>query len=197
MNARSAVALVAFAGCALLSNPSPQQLRYFAPTAAPWIATGSKVAAVARLRFDQITASHYLRYPIEHRASNVEVAPYQTFRWTELPETYVQRSLASALFDARPLEQATDEASPELQVEVLAFEEVERAGRRGGRVQLGYKLLDARHVLASGVVTTERDAAHPTIDAVVIAIGQAMDAASSELADRVVAVLQAAPPVQK
>ena len=195
MTSRISIVLVAFTGCALLSNPSPQQLRYFTPTSTLTPAsstTSSSAAPIAQLRLGPVTASNYLRYPIEHRASAVEVAPYQTLRWTELPEAYVQRSLASALFEARPLEQAVDATGPELDIEVLGFEEVERAGQRVGRVQFAYKLIDAHGILASGLVTVERDAAHPTISAVVIAIGQAMDAASSELADRVIVMLRAA-----
>lgn len=181
------VALAALASCALTSKAPPREQRYFAVT------TPTGAAAVqapgARLRLGRVTASAHLRYPIEHRTSEVEIAPYETLRWTELPDAYVRRSLAHALYEARPFEQATGGAAPALDVEILAFEEIARPGHRGGRVRLRYELHDDRRVVARGVVTIERDATGPSIDAVVPAIGSALDAATAELADRVGAAI--------
>lgn len=60
-----------------------------------------------------------------------------------------------------------------------------------GRVQIRYQLHDERSVLASGVVTVERDASSGAIEAVVAAIGAAMEAACAELAGDVVVRLRA------
>ena len=72
-----------------------------------------------------------------------------------------------------------------LDVDVLSFEESRRAGRRFGRVVLGYQLRDDRRVIAHGTVEIER-AAGPRIEGVVAAIGDALDAAAAELARRLI-----------
>jgi ABC-type uncharacterized transport system auxiliary subunit len=188
------VMLAALAGCALTSKAAPRELRYFAPS--PVIATSPAAPPVARVRLGRITASGHLRYPIEHRTSDVEIAPYETLRWTELPDAYVRRSLSHALFEARPIDQVIAGAAATLDVEILAFEEVARAGQPAGRVHLRYELRDDRRVLAHGRVVIERPAGDPSIDEVVVAIGAAMDAATSELADRVAAELGAPAPAR-
>jgi len=189
------VMIAALAGCALTSKAPPRELRYFAPS--PVVATtpaATPVARAARVRLGRITASAHLRYPIEHRTSEVEITPYETLRWTELPDAYVRRSLSRALFEARPLEQAIGGSAATLDVEILAFEEVTRAGRSAGRVHLRYELRDDRRVLAHDRVVIERAAADPSIDQVVVAIGAAMEAATAELADRVATELTVAGP---
>ncbi len=183
--------LVVLAGCALTSKSEPVELRYFSP--APAVATVATPAAPstprARLRLARVTASAHLRYSIVHRDSAVELAPYETLRWSEQPEAYVRRALTRALFETRPIDQAVGGAAPTLDVELVAFEEVRRELRHAGRVELRYVLHDERAVLARGVVAVERDAAGPAIEQVVAAIGSALDAAVGQLADRVSAVL--------
>ena len=180
------------AGCALTSKAAPLELRYFSPEVlAPSAgAPPSPVGAPrTRLRLGRVTASAHLRHRIVHRESAVALAFYETRRWTEEPAEYIRRALAHALFDAQPLEQAVGGSSPALEVEVTAFEDVAHADHHAGRVQLRYQLRDERVVLAHGVVTVERPASGPGIAAVVAAIGEAMDAATAEIADRVVARL--------
>jgi len=180
------------AGCALTSKAAPLELRYFSPEI---VAAGAGElpapggAPRMRLRLGRVTASAHLRYRIVHRESAVALEFYATRRWTEEPDAYIRRSLAHALFDARPLEQAMEGPSPALEVEVTAFEDVVHADHHAGRVQLRYRLHDERVVLAHGVVTVDRPATDPGIEAVVAAIGRAMDAATAEIADRVVARL--------
>ncbi|HEU4726437.1 MAG TPA: ABC-type transport auxiliary lipoprotein family protein [Kofleriaceae bacterium] len=185
----------ALAGCALTSKTAPPELRYFSPEPEPGTAAGPRAAGIGprtRLRLGRVTASDHLRYRIARRESPVALELYETLRWTEQPHDYVRRSLGHALFDARPFEQAVSGASPALDVEVTAFDDVVRAGRHAGRVQLNYQLHDERVVLAHGVITVERDAQGPAIETVVVAIGQAMEAATAEIADRVSAQLSPA-----
>ena len=125
-----------------------------------------------------------------HRESAVELDTYETLRWTENPEDYVRRSLSRALFADGQLEEVVGGPAPTLDVEVVAFEEARRESRHIGRVQLGYQLHDERSVLASGVVTVERDVLGEGIEPVVLAIGAAMEAATSELARTVVPQLR-------
>jgi len=145
---------------------------------------------VGTLRLGELTSSANLRYAIVHRDSAVEVEPYETLRWAENPEDYVRRALSRALFQDSPLTEVVGGQAVTLDVEVIAFEELRRGERHLGRVQLGYQLHDDRAVLASGVVTTEREAASAAIESVVSAIGDAMNDATSELAQNVVAQLR-------
>ncbi len=175
---------IALASCALTSKSAPVELRYFSPETTSIPAPPSSEPH-ARLRVGRITASSNLRYAIVHRDSAVELAPYETLRWTDTPDTYLRRALVRALFESRPLDQAVGGAAPTLDVELLAFEEVVRGDHHGGRVVLRYVLHDDQAVLARGEIAVERAAAGPTIEPVVAAIGAALDAATEKLADRI------------
>jgi hypothetical protein len=54
-------------------------------------------------------------------------------------------------------------------------------------VQISFSLHDEHQVLASGVVTVEKDASASDISAVVVAIGDALEAAAREVAEKVAA----------
>jgi uncharacterized lipoprotein YmbA len=185
-----ALAALVLAGCALTSRAAPRELRYFTAEAPTPAAT--QTAPRAQLRLGRISASANLRYAIVRRTSAVEVTPYETLRWTELPDAYVRRALDRALFDERPLTQVVSGDAPTLEVEVIAFEET---ARHGGLVTLRYELRDDRSVIARGTVSAERPAGSPAIEAVVEAIRAAMIAATEDLAGRVEgALLQRAAP---
>jgi uncharacterized lipoprotein YmbA len=172
--------LILLAGCALTSKSAPRELRYFAPPAQTVEPTAT---THARLRIGRVTPSALLRERIVYRASTVELDRYESLRWTDAPDVYVRRALSAALFAT--FAQAVDGAAPVLDVDVVAFEELRRGDRRLGCVELRYTLEDDTHVIARGTVAIERDATGASIDAVVIAIGAALDAAAGELADRV------------
>jgi ABC-type uncharacterized transport system auxiliary subunit len=172
------ILLIMVAACALTSKSAPQELHYFAP---PAHAVATAHGSGTPLRIGRVTPSALLRERIVYRTSNVELDRYETLRWTDAPDVYVRRALASALFDTKLFEQA---AGPVLDVEVIAFEELRRGDRRFGRVELGYTLEDDTHVLARGTVAIERDAGSSTMTAIVTALGAALDAAAAELAAR-------------
>jgi len=172
---------VALVGCALTSKAPPRELRYFAPEAE--VSPSAHVTPCARIRLGHITPSAHLRHAIEHRVAALEIAPYDHLGWTETPDAYVRRALVHALFEARPLEEATAGRVAVLDVDVLAFEQVGPAGR----VVLRYELRDDTRVIARGTVAVDRPASSRDIDRVVSAIGTALTAASGQLADRVVA----------
>jgi ABC-type uncharacterized transport system auxiliary subunit len=153
------------------------------------------VAPRAQVRLDRVTAAASLRYAIVRRDSDVEITPYDSLRWTELPDVFVRRALARALFDERPLAQVFSGDAPSLDVEVRAFEEVVRGTHHAGRVTLHYELRGEHDIIARGTLTAERPARSPAIESVVVAIRQAMVAATAELAARVEsALLERAPP---
>jgi cholesterol transport system auxiliary component len=186
---------LALAACALTSKSRPLDVRYFSPdmsaiTAPVRARTPPFGARPARLRLGRVTAGAHLSYRIVHRTSPVELGIYDDLRWTERPEDYVRRALERELFEARPLVEATDDGVPTLQIEVLAFEEVDRGAARAGRVQLRYRLDGPEDVLASGVITVDRNARGPAMDDIVAAIASALNAASSQLADEMQRVLE-------
>lgn len=187
---RAALLVAIVAGCSLFGDKAPAlELRYFTPESASAAAPRRDASSRATLRLGRIAASADLRYAIVHRDSTVEVEPYQMLRWTETPDAYARRAIAHALFEARGLEQAVGGAAPTLDVEVIGFEEVRRGARCSGRVELSYELRGERAMLARGVIVIERPSRSARIEDVVVAIGAALDAAASELADRVAARL--------
>jgi hypothetical protein len=193
MRALGIVLLLATA-CALTSRGESLQIRYF--SAEPAMPTLAKPAGptVAQLRLDQVVESSSLDTEIMHRVSPVEAGTYEALRWSEPPYRYVKRALAYELFEVRPLQQILSGRGPTLDVQVIAFEQVATDGRPGGRVTLNYQLSGERAVLARGTVTKTAPARSGQIDDVVVAIRTAMMAAVVEVADRVLAALEAAPP---
>lgn len=191
MTRAAAAALALLAACALTSRSEPRELRYFAPALAP--AAAPVGPTCGRIRLGRIVAVSNLRLAIQRRIAPVELAAYDTLRWTEPPESYARRALVRALF-ARPLEQVLTGPALVIDVELVAFEEVVRPDGRAdgrsagpaGRVALRYELRDPQHVVARGDADVTRPARGAAIDAVVDAIGEALTAATDQVADRVV-----------
>lgn len=181
--------LALLAGCALTSKSAPLDVRYFTlPDQSAAAASGEGTRTP--LRLGRVVPGSLLGARIVHRDSPLELAPYEAMRWSDDPDVYVRRALVHAVFDTQPFEQATDGAARTLDVDVVAFEEVRHGPRRSGRVELRYAVRDDRRVVAHGTVAAERDAG-PGIEGVVAAIGEALDAASADLAERVTTAIAA------
>jgi cholesterol transport system auxiliary component len=179
--------MISCAACALTSKSAPLEMRYFAPPAPghlDHVATGISQPPEP-VRLGRVAASGLLGAKIVHRDSNVELAPYETLRWTDDPETYVRRALIRTLFEERSFAQTTDGGARTLDVEVVAFEEVRRGPRRYGRVELRYALRDDERVIARGTLVAEREASGPRIERVVEAIGGALDECAEKVASHV------------
>lgn len=175
--------LVVLAACALTSKASPVEIRYFSPHPAHPVEVERQPVG-GRVQLDRVTAASHLRSQIAHRRSPVELELSDTQRWAEDPEDYARRSLEHALF-ARGIELAVTGEALALDVEVTAFEDVVREGRHFGRVQLHYRLENDVRVVGEGTVTVERPSAGPDIAQVVTAIGDALSAASAQVANRI------------
>lgn len=191
-----AIVLLVAAGCALTSRGEALDIRYF--SAEPAMPAPAKPVGppIAQLRLDEVRESSNLDTEIMHRVSPVEAGTYEALRWNEPPYRYVKRALAYELFELRPLQQILSGPAPTLEVQVIAFEQVSTGGRPGGRVTLSFQLSGERAVLARGTVTETAPARSAQIDDVVVAIRTAMMAAVVQIADRVLAALQAAPPAE-
>lgn len=186
MRALLFVVSVALSACALTSRAAPFEIRYFAPNvAARSVTTTSARASVTappKVCVRQITSSEFLRNPLVYRVSTYEVGSYDDRRWTEYPEVYLRRSLDHALFDGGRFVEGQPGRCPTLDVELLGFEELRRGDARAGRVQLVYRLFDGDRVVASEVVTIERDAGGTEPADIVAAIGTALEDATARLA---------------
>lgn len=186
--------LLSLPGCALTSKADPLAIRYFTPAVPEAARAPSRPTADGpRLRLGRVSSSSHLRTRIVYRPSDVEVAVYEDLRWTEKPEEYVRRALARALFEERPLVHAVAGAGPELEVELLAFDEVHRSAGRAARVALHYAVQDGRDVLESENMTVEvevrGDASNP--ENMAASMGAALHAIAEKLASRVATRLMA------
>jgi len=198
MNTRTPmmVVLLLLSGCALTSKSDPMEVRYFTPessvggtraqTAVPVSAEGLGLA------LGRIRASAYLRERIAFRASANELGFYETQRWTERPESYLRRALATSLFEQRGLEPNLGGPGATLDVELVAFEET-RMPTRVARLQIVYVLYGAGAPSIVRTVTVERTierSADPTLD-VVRALSAALDEGVARISDEVIARLRA------
>ena len=192
-----ALALVALlvAGCALTSKSKSVDVRYYNPgrlaarPGSPPVAgpASSAAAGALELRLGRVTAAAYIKEKIAFRTSDFELGYYETMRWTEFPEAYLQRALQRALFEERGLKELVSGAGPTLEVELNAFEEV-RAPRHVARVEVRWKLRVQRTVVVQRTVTIERPVAEVKAaeagSAVAVAMAQALtDAVDSMVVD--------------
>lgn len=175
-------------GCSLTKPTKPLPLRHFAPDI-PEQARAEGTAPCGTLAFGRMSARTHLRYRIVHRRSPVEVAMYETLRWTDRPDVYVQRALSEQLFEREGLVQTASSSDLVLEIDVLAFEQVD-APVPGGHVKLAYRLRDNRTVVDSGTINVERPSRTPRIENVIQAIGAANEAATAELAERIAPIVR-------
>jgi cholesterol transport system auxiliary component len=198
----ASAALASFAGssgCALTSKNEVIAVRYFTPeqvkprlTAATIEPDGAR--ASRPLLLGRVTSGSNLRERIAFRNAAHEIGYYEDLRWTERPETYVRRELGRTLFEERGFERSTAENAPELDVEVLAFDELRLPqGARVARVELKVLLWDGPDVLVEETFTVDRPVPvrEPRIEDFVAAMAAALDDAATQVATRVATALAA------
>jgi cholesterol transport system auxiliary component len=183
--------------CALLSKAEPIVPRYFTPEnterrAAP----PASPLATLRLRLGTVESGAQLRERMMFRSSAQELGYYPERRWTERPEAYLRRGLVRVLFEERGLFQMTSGSAPTLDAELIAFE-VRPSPQPKVRVQVVIALDDAHSGKTSRTITVDHAvrSAHTddNADAEVEAMGNALQSCLTQVADIVVASLQAAP----
>jgi cholesterol transport system auxiliary component len=190
------------AGCALTSKADIVEIRHFSPervgprsasTAAPSPPAAPAPHGAFELRLGRITSGSNLRERIAFRDAAYELGYYERFRWTERPEAFVRRELGRTLFEEHGLRRVVGGPAPTLEVEVIAFDDLRLPAARAARVQLHFLLFDDGGVLVEETVTVDRSvtAPKPTIEDVVAAMAEALDAAAEQVAAKVQAALVA------
>jgi len=187
-------AALALPGCALLGKSTPVSPRFYAPDEAA--ARGPAPARTGLvLRLGRVAGWSHLRERMVLRTAGHEVVFDESHRWTERPEVYLRRALERALFEDRGVVEVRSGASATLEVELVAFEEVEAPHR--ARLQARVTLRDPPASLLEETVLVEQPIGPAgeagRTRATVAALSTALDAAVSGIADRVVAALAAAP----
>jgi len=176
------MALVLLAGgCVFRDAGEP---RFFRPesTALDAAENASPKRPGTLLRLRAVRATPLLRERIVWRASSVEYGLYEQRRWTELPASFVERALQSAL-GATPGIQLTEAVGvATLRVEVLAFDEV-RAPTHVAAVSLAVSLEDReRRPLLDRTFGAEEPIAGQAPAATATAMGKALDSVVAEVA---------------
>ncbi len=175
---------LALSGCALTQKGEALDVRFFTPEHVRPKLTSASDATGPALRLGRVSSSMHLREPIAHRDGPYEVNYYDDRRWTERPEVYVRRQLARALFEERGFRRS--DQAPELDVEVIAFEEVRTREVHAARIVVRAVLVGEQGELFEDTITAEeRVARGASIEDVVAATARALDTVSDEIAKRV------------
>jgi ABC-type uncharacterized transport system auxiliary subunit len=193
MRAACLAAALLATGCVFRNAPEP---RFFRPESAAL--DGRSVASLVRptpavspeavassgvpLRLRPVRGTPLLRERIVWRASPVEYGLYEQRRWSELPASYVERALESALRDTPGIRLTDEPRAAALGVEVVAFDEV-LAPARAAAVSLEVELLDTtgRRIL-DRTFSAETPIEDETPAATARAMGSALDEAVAAVA---------------
>jgi|GEM_PF-335558 len=186
-------------GCALLTKSAPIVPRYFTPDSksvggAPQ-AAAPETRAQERLRLGRIEAGPHLRERMAYRTSDEEMGYYNDRRWTERPAAYLRRALARSLFEERGITRAVSGAAPNLDAELVAFEEI-KGEEHKVRVRVVMSMDDATLGSLEQTITVEQDVAGKDDEEpgpVVRALSSALDDAVRQICDRVEARLAELP----
>ena len=185
---------LAVAGCALLGKNEPLVPRYFTPEYEGDV-PAAKRRSDLQLRLGRIEGWSHLRERMVRNA-NRELFYYEDRRWTERPEIYLRRALSRALFEERGVIESLSSRAVTLDVELIAFEEIEQPHQ--ARMQALLTLRDDRTGLFEETITVERPVAKVTgpeqARAVADALSQALHEGVTRIADRVLVKLDGQAP---
>jgi cholesterol transport system auxiliary component len=191
------IVLAGTSGCALTSKADVVQIRYFSPEQAkPRLTGGDAAGAPApaapaangalEVRLGRISSGSNLRERIAYRDAAYELGYYEDWRWTERPETFVRRELGRTLYEEHGFHRVFGGASPTIDVEVIAFDDLRLSTGRAARVQVKVLLSDDSGVLWEETLTVDRPVPgeKPKIEDVVAAMAGALDGAAEQIATK-------------
>ena len=180
-----AVLLALTAGCFARNAAEP---RFFRPDAAllreppEAMAQGTPSRSAVAIRLRSVDAGPFVRERIVWRVSSVEYGVYEQWRWREVPASYVERALRSALRRGGRVRLSDDVFVPSLRVELVAFDEV-LAPTHTALVEAVVSLRDKNgQILLDGPFSAENPIAGSDPAAMARAMGGALDAVASEIA---------------
>jgi ABC-type uncharacterized transport system auxiliary subunit len=186
----SIVGAIVLSGCALLGKSDPIVPRYFTPEYDGDPASTS-IRPGLQLRLGRVEGWSHLRERMVARDSAREFFYFDDRRWMERPEVYLRRALARTLFEERGLSESLSGRAITLEVELIAFEELEAPQR--ARFQARLVLRNDRIVLLAETVTSEqpveKGAGADAGQSIAEAFSKALRAGVTRIADRVVAKL--------
>jgi hypothetical protein len=178
---------LALSGCALLGKNDPHVPRYFTPE---YESDGPapRVRPDLQVRLGRVEGWSHLGERMASRHSARELLYDDDRRWIERPEIYLRRALSRALFEERGVIESLSGRAITVDVELIAFEEIVEPHQ--ARMQALLIVTDDRLGLLAETITVlqpvvKMDGADPT-PAVVDAFSQALHAAVTRIADRVV-----------
>ena len=184
------IGAVVLSGCALLGKNDPIVPRYFTPEL-DGDAPSAPVRSDLQLRLGRVEGWSHVRERMVARNSGREVFYSEDRQWTERPEVYLRRALSRTLFEERGLVASLSGRTVTLDVELIAFEEVEQPHM--ARMQALLVLRDDRMGLLEETITVEQPVAKTEqadqARAAVDALSQALQTGVTRIADRVVAKL--------
>ena len=184
------IGAVVLSGCALLGKNDPLVPRYFTPEL-DGDAPRAPVRSDLQLRLGRVEGWSHVREQMAARNPARELFYHEDRRWTERPEIYLRRALSRTLFEERGLIASLSGRAVTLDVELIAFEEIEQPHK--ARMQALLVLRDDRMGLLEETITVEQPVAKTEqadqARAVVDALSQALQAGVTRIADRVVAKL--------
>jgi cholesterol transport system auxiliary component len=138
-----------------------------------------------QLRLGRVEGWTHLRERMVTRNAAREFSYAEDRRWTERPEVYLRRALARTLFEERGVVEALSGRAVTLEVELIAFEEVEQPHQ--ARLQALLLLRDDHHSLLQETITVEQPVqAGAGPQAAVDAFSQALRVGVTRIADHVV-----------
>lgn len=117
-------------GCALTNKAEPLSLRYFTPPYHELAVAEAAASAPLVLRVNRVEVAEHLTETIAYRRSESEVAYYDTLRWTEPPDIYLERAIGDVLFSGNEMRRGITNPTYTVSVELEAFEELKYGARR-------------------------------------------------------------------
>jgi ABC-type uncharacterized transport system auxiliary subunit len=167
--------MVGTVGCLLPERPAPPRL--FAPVTTPHLARPGATGVTVRIR--PVQAPLHLREPMAWRRGDAEFGQYEQRLWTELPATYVERTLGDALA-ADGIEVTSLGDAPTLSIELRRFEEL-LSPTHEAVVELEVGLAVAGRTRVERRVTAREPIADDEPASVAYAMGRALDTAANEV----------------
>jgi ABC-type uncharacterized transport system auxiliary subunit len=177
------LAFIALAGCVFRQSDPP---RYFRPDSAALSSesTSDDGTPEKAIRLRAVRARPFLRERIVWRTPT-EYGMYEQRRWSELPEAYVERALASALRRQAHIDLTNDARTPTLYANVTAFDEmVDPKHVADVAVDVTLTAADGRRLLERGFFA-EAPISDDDPSSLGRAVGAALDDVSAQVAQAV------------